>query len=53
MVYFQTYNPNWGKFSRALDWKIFIYFMATWSILWAFGKFYDHLGKFMTIWENL
>jgi hypothetical protein len=28
MVCFQTKNPNLGKFGRALDWKMFIYFMA-------------------------
>jgi hypothetical protein len=27
MVYFQTKNPNLGKFLRALDWKMFIYFL--------------------------
>jgi hypothetical protein len=27
MVYFQAKNPNFGKFWRALDWKMLIYFM--------------------------
>jgi hypothetical protein len=27
MVYFQTQNPNLGKFWRALEWNILIYFM--------------------------
>jgi hypothetical protein len=32
MVCFQTKNPNLGKFSRVLDWKMFIYYMAIWNI---------------------
>jgi hypothetical protein len=28
MVYFQAKNPYLGKFWRALDWKMSIYFMA-------------------------
>jgi hypothetical protein len=46
MVWFQTENPNLGKFWRALDWKRLIYFMAIWTILWRFGYF-------MTIWYIL
>jgi hypothetical protein len=46
MVCFQTKNPNLGKFCMALDWKMFVYFMATWNILWRFGIFYDHLVHF-------
>jgi hypothetical protein len=49
MVYFQTKNPNLGKFLRALDWKRLIYFMASWNILLSFGKFYDHLLHFALI----
>jgi hypothetical protein len=50
MVSFQTNNPNLGKFWRALDGKILIYFMAIWSILQPFGIFYDHLVQFVFIW---
>jgi hypothetical protein len=50
MVSFQTKNPNLGIFWRALDWKIWIYFMAIWNILQTFGIFYGHLEYFMTIW---
>jgi hypothetical protein len=39
MVYFQTQNPDLGKFWRALDWKILIFFMAIWSILQLFDMF--------------
>jgi hypothetical protein len=53
MVYFQTKNPNLGKFWRALDWKMLIYFMAIWNILWRFGIFYDHLVHFIFIWYIL
>jgi hypothetical protein len=46
MVYFQTENPNLGKFGRASDLKI-------WDILWTFGIFYGHLEYFMDIWDIL
>jgi hypothetical protein len=49
MVCFQTKNPNLGQFWRALDWKMFVYFMAIWSILWRFGIFCDHLVHFVFI----
>jgi hypothetical protein len=51
MVCFQTKNPNLGKFWRALDWQMFIYFMAIWYMLWIFGIFYDHLVYFVFIWH--
>jgi hypothetical protein len=44
MAYFHTKNPNLGKFWRALDWKMFIYFMAIRNIGWIF---YDHLLHFV------
>jgi hypothetical protein len=45
MVCFKTKNPNLGKFWRALQWKMLVYFNDTWSILhmlfcyilWTFG----------------
>jgi hypothetical protein len=46
MVSFQTKNPNLGKFWRAQDWKMLIYFKL-------FGIFYRHLGYFVTIWYIL
>jgi hypothetical protein len=46
MVWFQTKNPNLGKFWRASYWKMFIYFMAVWI-------FYGDLGYFITIWYIL
>jgi hypothetical protein len=46
MVCFQTKNPNLGKFWRALNWKMLIYFVGI-------SKFYGHFGCFMTIWYNL
>jgi hypothetical protein len=49
MVDFQTKNPNLGKFWRALDWKMLIYFMAIVNILGTFGIFYDHLAHFVII----
>jgi hypothetical protein len=50
MVYFQTENPNWGKFWSALDLKMLIYFMSISNILQTFGIFYDHLVHFVFIW---
>jgi hypothetical protein len=50
MVYFQTKYPNLGKFWRALDWKILIYFMAIANIWLTFGIFYDHFLHFLFIW---
>jgi hypothetical protein len=47
MVYFQTKNPNLGKFWRVLLWKVsvfcFTYFMAI--ISWSFGKYIFHFGS--------
>jgi hypothetical protein len=50
MVCFQTKNPKLGKFYRALDCKMFIYFIAIWNILWRFGIFCDHLVHFVFTW---
>jgi hypothetical protein len=48
--YFRTKNPNLGAFWRALDWKMFIYFMDIRNILLTFGIFYDNLVHFVFIW---
>jgi hypothetical protein len=53
MAYFQTKNPNLGRF-----WTDLVYFMHIWSILrllgihilWPFGIFCEHLVYFMVIW---
>jgi hypothetical protein len=50
MVYFQTKSPNLGNFWRTLDWKMLIYFIAIWNILWIFGIFYDHKVQFVILW---
>jgi hypothetical protein len=50
VVYFQTKNPNLGKFWTALEWKMLVYFTAIWYILWSFGIFHGHLVYFMAIW---
>jgi hypothetical protein len=50
MVYFQTKNPDLGKFRRALDRKMLIYFINIWNILRTFCTFYDHLVHFVSIW---
>jgi hypothetical protein len=46
MVCFQTKNTNLGKFWRALYWKMLLYFMVIWNILWTYGIF-------MAIWYIL
>jgi hypothetical protein len=51
MVYFQIKNLSLGKFLRALDWKMLIYFMSICNILQTFGIFYDHLVHFKSIWH--
>jgi hypothetical protein len=38
MVYFQTNNPNLGKFLRVLQWKMLVAVMAIWSIFWPWVK---------------
>jgi hypothetical protein len=47
---FQTNNTSLGKlgkFWRALDWKMMIYYMAIWNILQEFGICYNHLVHFV------
>jgi hypothetical protein len=39
MVCFQTKNPNLGKFCAVFQWKMLVYFTATWPILRPFGIF--------------
>jgi hypothetical protein len=45
MIYFQTRNPNLGKFWRFLQWKMLVYFMDIWSI-------YGRLIYFIAIWHS-
>jgi hypothetical protein len=40
MVYFLTKNPNSGTLWRALEWKMFFYFIIIWNISWPFGTIY-------------
>jgi hypothetical protein len=53
MACFQTKNPNLGKIFRVSDWKMLIYFMAIWNILWIFGIFCDHSVHIVLIWYIL
>jgi hypothetical protein len=43
---FKQKIPILGKFWRALESKMLIYFIAIWNILRPFGIFYDHFGTF-------
>jgi hypothetical protein len=45
MVYFQTKNPNLGKFWRALEWKLLVYFVGYLEYV-----DYCHFVHKMTIW---
>jgi hypothetical protein len=47
---FQTKNPNLGKFWRVLLWKILVYFITIWTILWLLEIFYGHLVYLVVIW---
>jgi hypothetical protein len=50
MAYFQTQNPNLGRFWRALQWKMLMYFMAYWSIEGPFVILCGQLLNFVAIW---
>jgi hypothetical protein len=43
MAYFQTENPNLGKFLRVLQWMMLVYFVTIWSILKPYGICCGHL----------
>jgi hypothetical protein len=46
MVYFQTKNPNLGKFWRVFQWNVLVYFKSVHS----FAVYYGHLVYFLVIW---
>jgi hypothetical protein len=46
VVYFQTKIPNSGKFWRALECKMLVYFMTVWYNLWPFVIVCGHLVHF-------
>jgi hypothetical protein len=49
MVYFQTKDPNLGKFWRVWQWKMLVVFRAILSILQTNGIVYGHLVHFVVI----
>jgi hypothetical protein len=49
MVYFQTKDPNLGKFWSVLQWKLLVNFVAIRSILLPFRIFYGLLVYFVVI----
>jgi hypothetical protein len=53
MVCFQTKNIDLGKFWRKLEWKMLVYLMTIWNILWHFGIICGRLVKFVTVWYSL
>jgi hypothetical protein len=46
MVYFQTKNPNLGKFWRVLQLNFLVHIMDIWYIVWAFGIFWNQFEYF-------
>jgi hypothetical protein len=50
MVYYQTNNPNLGKFWRVLQLKMLVYFMAFLSIFRPCGIFYGNLESSLPFW---
>jgi hypothetical protein len=50
MVCFKTKNPNLGKFWRALEWKMLVYFMTIWNIIHPFGIIYGRFVSLVVIW---
>jgi hypothetical protein len=49
---FKPKNQNLGKFCSVLLWKILVYFMTIWSMLWPLEIFFDHLVYFVLIWNT-
>jgi hypothetical protein len=41
---------NLATFWRVLQWKMLVYCMGIWSILWTFNIFYGHLVYFVVVW---
>jgi hypothetical protein len=41
MAYFQTKNPNLGKFWKVLQSKMLVYFMVVWYMFPRFGMLYQ------------
>jgi hypothetical protein len=49
MAYFQTKNPDLGKFWRVLQWKMLVFYMAIWVYfiaIWYFCGHYVYLWLF-------
>jgi hypothetical protein len=54
MVYFQTKNPNLGKFWMALEWKMLAYFVVIWNILCPLHRYISWpFGNLVVIWYIL
>jgi hypothetical protein len=53
MVYFQTTNPNLGKFRIVLHWQMLVYFMDIWSILRLLEYFCYSIGDLVYIFPVL
>jgi hypothetical protein len=49
-MYFQTKNPDLGKFWMAMQWKMLVFLMAILSKLQLHGIFYGHLAHLGVIW---
>jgi hypothetical protein len=47
---FKPKIPNLGKFWRAFEWEMLVYFMTIWNILWPFGIIYIWSFGIIYIW---
>jgi hypothetical protein len=52
-IFFRPKILIWVQFGRVLPSKMFVHFMAIWSILRPFGIFCGHLVYFVAIWSIL
>jgi hypothetical protein len=50
-VYFRTKNPNFGKFWRDLEWKLLVYFITIWNILWLLVIKFGH-DQVVAVWYS-
>jgi hypothetical protein len=49
---FSNQKSKFGFILNGLQWKILVYFVTIWSILWPFDMFYLHLVYFIYIWST-
>jgi hypothetical protein len=50
---FSNKTSQFGLILEGLGWKMLVYFMGIWYIMWSFDILYGHLVYFMVIWYIL